>query len=143
MLSSTKMLFYRNIVVEKHCCTDGLIISTFSLRNEECLLGRAAEGCDIQIDLPTVSREHAKLKVQVTDGAVNITALSKTNNTKLNGVAIPNDTPVLLYQSDVVTIEDRHFRWLLSKWIRTVSGQETKGWAYRHEFPGEEGFSGV
>jgi len=35
---------------------------------------------------------------------VNITALSKTNNTKLDGAAIPNDTPVLLYQSAVVTI---------------------------------------
>ena len=62
-------------------------------------------------NLQTVSREHAKLKVQVTDGVVNITALSKTNNTKLNGAAVPNDTPVLLYQSDVVTIGDRHFRW--------------------------------
>ena len=38
------------------------------------------------------------------EGLVNITALSKTNNTKLNGAAIPNDTPVLLYQSAVVTI---------------------------------------
>ena len=72
---------------------------------------RAAKGCNIQINLPTVIREHAKLKVQVTDGVVNITALSKSNNTKLNGAAIPNDTPVLLYQSDVVTIGDRHFRW--------------------------------
>ena len=45
----------------------------------ECLFGRAEE-CDIRIDLPTVSREHAKLKVQVSDGTVNIIALSKTNN---------------------------------------------------------------
>ena len=36
---------------------------------QECLLGRA-EGCDIRIQLPIVSKEHAKLKVQVTDGAV-------------------------------------------------------------------------
>ena len=78
--------------------------------NEECLFGRA-EGCDIRIDLPTVSREHAKLKVQVSDGTVNIIALSQTNNTKLNGVAIPNGSPVLLYQSDIFTIGDRHFMW--------------------------------
>ena len=45
----------------------------------ECLFGRAEE-CDIRIDLPTNSREHAKLKVQVSDGTVNIIALSKTNN---------------------------------------------------------------
>ena len=78
--------------------------------NEECLFGRA-EGCDIRIDLPTVSREHAKLKVQVSDGTVNIIALSQTNNTKLNGVAIPNGSPVLLYQSDIFTIGDRNFTW--------------------------------
>ena len=66
MLSSTKILFYGNIVVEKRCGADGLIIFTFSLRNEECLLGRVAKGCDIQNNLQTVSREHAKLKVQVT-----------------------------------------------------------------------------
>ena len=38
---------------------------------QECLLGRA-EGCDIRIQLPIVSKEHAKLKVQVTDGAVSL-----------------------------------------------------------------------
>lgn len=41
---------------------------------------------------------------------VNIIALSKTNNTKLNGVAIPNGSPVLMYQEDQFTIGDRHFR---------------------------------
>ena len=80
----------------------------------ECLFGRAEE-CDIRIDLPTVSREHAKLKVQVSDGTVNIIALSKTNNTKLNGVAIPNGPPVLMYQSDMFTIGDRHFRYCYSQ----------------------------
>ena len=54
MLSSTKMLFYGNIVVEKHCGTARLIISII---NEECLLGRVAKGCDIQNNLQTVSRE--------------------------------------------------------------------------------------
>ena len=65
----------------------------------------------IQIQLPIVSREHAKLKVQGHDGAFNIIALSKTNNTKLNGVAIPNRSPLLLYESDIITIGDRHFMW--------------------------------
>ena len=77
--------------------------------SQECLLGRA-EGCDIRIQLPIVSKEHAKLKVKVQDGAVQIIALSKTNNTKLNGGIISNDTPVQLFQEDVFTIGDRHFR---------------------------------
>ena len=85
-------------------------------------------------NLQTVSREHAKLKVQVTDGLVKITALSKTNNTKLNGAAIPNDNPVVLYQSDVVTIGDRHFRWyypngsVLSQAKRQKAGPIATSW---------------
>ena len=98
------MSFYGYIVAKKRSGHDG---STYPLIDEECLLGRD-EGCDIQIRLPTVSKEHVKL---VYDGAVNIIALSETNDTKLNGVAIPNGTPVLLYQSDIFTIGDRHFMW--------------------------------
>ena len=93
-------------------------------------------------NLQTVSREHAKLKVQVTDGLVKITALSKTNNTKLNGAAIPNDNPVVLYQSDVVTIGDRHFRWYYPNGSR-LSQPRDQRLGLSPEFPGEEGLSGV
>ena len=88
----TKMPFFGSIVVIRSSGEDG---SSFPLINEECLLGRA-EGCDIRIQLPIVSKEHAKLEVQVHNGTVNLIALSKTNNTKLNGVAIPNALPILL-----------------------------------------------
>ena len=98
------MSFYGYVVAKKRSGHDG---STYPLMDEECLLGRD-EGCDIQIRQPAVSREHVKL---VYDGAVNIIALSETNNTKLNGVAIPNGTPVLLHQSDIFTIGDRNFTW--------------------------------
>ena len=98
------MSFYGYVVAKKRSGHGG---STYPLIDEECLLGRD-EGCDIQIRLPTVSKEHVKL---VYDGAVNIIALSETNNTKLNGVAIPNGTPVLLHQSDIFTIGDRNFTW--------------------------------
>ena len=79
------MPFYGYLEVKERCGADGTIFSTFSLRNKEFLLGRA-EGCDIQIRLLIVSKVHVKLKVQDTDGVVNIIALSKTNNTKRNGV---------------------------------------------------------
>ena len=67
----------------------------FPLVNEECLLGRT-EGCDIRIRLPIlqksiVSKEHAKISVKVEDGSVHITALSRTNPTRLNGTTIDND----------------------------------------------------
>ena len=106
------MPFYGSIVVIKSSGEDG---SSFSLIDEECFLGRA-EGCDIRIELPTVSKKHAKIKVQVTDGAgavnwVTIIALSKTNNTNVNGVSIPSGIPLLLSHNDQFTIGNRHFRW--------------------------------
>ena len=36
---------------------------------QECLLGRG-EGCDIRIQLPVVSKEHARIKVQAVDQKV-------------------------------------------------------------------------
>eukprot|EP00092_Neocalanus_flemingeri_P090503 GFUD01114642.1.p1 GENE.GFUD01114642.1~~GFUD01114642.1.p1 ORF type:complete len:197 (+),score=41.33 GFUD01114642.1:70-660(+) len=101
------MPFHGCIVVIKRSGADG---STFPLVNEECLLGRA-EGCDIRIQLPIVSKEHAKISVKVLDGSVFITALSRTNPTKLNGSPIDNDAPVELRHRDMFTIGDRHFRW--------------------------------
>ena len=90
------MPFYGSIVVIKRSGADG---STFPLINEvssillklfelnpgkcffcqECLLGRA-EGCDIRIQLPIVSKEHAKLKVKVKDSAVTIKELRNLQN---------------------------------------------------------------
>ena len=70
------------VIVIKRNGTDG---STFPMVNEvklrsseksresdlaqECLLGRG-EGCDIRIQLPVVSKEHARIKVQAVDQKV-------------------------------------------------------------------------
>ena len=40
-----------------------------------------------------------------------IVALSRTNNTKLNGSVIDNESQVQLFHEDQFTIGDRHFRW--------------------------------
>ena len=61
------MPFYGSIVVIKRSGADG---ASFPLVHKECWIGRG-EGCDIRIQLPTASKKHAKLKVQVTDGGVN------------------------------------------------------------------------
>ena len=55
----------------RHWMWNHLVTSYWFKWFQECLLGRA-EGCDIRIQLPIVSKEHAKLKVQVTDGAVSL-----------------------------------------------------------------------
>ena len=118
------------VIVIKRNGTDG---STFPMVNEvkqkvvpkvvegekwfaqECLLGRG-EGCDIRIQLPVVSKEHARIKVQAIDqkvilkvlqcckfsawkahqpkqmcAQVYLTALSKTNATKLNDNVLENE----------------------------------------------------
>jgi len=84
----------------------------FSLEKEECLLGRG-DWCDIIIDLPTVSKEHAKIFVKIEDGSVYITALSETNPSmaKVSGVPIDINVPVKLRRYDVFSIGDRSFRW--------------------------------
>merc|ERR1711864_62696 len=81
-----EMPFYGCIVAIKKSGADG---STLPLVSEECLLGRA-EGCDIRIQRPIVSKEHAKVSVTVDDGKAWLTALSNTNPTKLNGEAVEN-----------------------------------------------------
>ena len=58
------------------------------------------------MDQNHVSTESLTISVQVF-----IVALSRTNNTKLNGAVIDNESQVQLYHEDQFTIGDRHFRW--------------------------------
>ncbi len=57
------MPFYGSIVVIRRSGVDG---SIFPLVSSECLLGRD-EGCDIRIQLPTVSGKHCKIDVNGSD----------------------------------------------------------------------------
>ena len=96
------------VIVIKKNGTDG---DKYPMVNDECLLGRG-EGCDIRIELPGASKEHARIKVQAySHRKVYITALSKTNATKMNNKVLENEVPHLLQHNDVFTIADRSFRW--------------------------------
>ena len=53
------MPLHGSIVVIKRSGADG---SVFPFVNESCLLGRA-EGCDIRVQLATVSNEHCQITV--------------------------------------------------------------------------------
>ena len=53
------MPFHGSIVVIKRSGVDG---SVFPLVNGECLMGRA-EGCDIRVQLATVSEEHCRIEI--------------------------------------------------------------------------------
>ena len=53
------MPFHGSIVVIKRSGSDG---SVFPLVNGDCIMGRA-EGCDIRVQLATVSEEHCRIEV--------------------------------------------------------------------------------
>lgn len=53
------MPFFGSIVVIRRSGQDG---SIFPLVSSDCMLGRA-EGCDIRVQLPTVSGEHCRISV--------------------------------------------------------------------------------
>merc|ERR1711864_47493 len=117
-----EMPFYGCIVVIKKSGADG---STLPLVSEECLIGRA-EGCDIRMQLPIVSKEHAKVSVTVDDGKAWLTALSETNPTQLNGEAVENGVRNSLHHNDLFTIGGRHFRWETPEGSRPPPQEESE-----------------
>jgi hypothetical protein len=52
-------MYYGSIVVIKRSGVDG---SVFPVVNTECLFGRA-EGCDIRVQLATVSKSHCRITI--------------------------------------------------------------------------------
>ena len=48
--------------------------SIFPLVSSECMLGRD-EGCDIRVQLPTVSGEHCKISVNASDQVRSLTEI--------------------------------------------------------------------
>ena len=57
------MPFYGSIVVIRRTGLDG---SIFPVTSSEILMGRA-DGCDIRVQLPTVSGEHCKITINNSD----------------------------------------------------------------------------
>ena len=58
-LTRSRTMFYGSIVVIKRSGVDG---SVFPVVNTECLFGRA-EGCDIRVQLATVSKSHCRITI--------------------------------------------------------------------------------
>ncbi|EDO36884.1 predicted protein, partial [Nematostella vectensis] len=92
------------IIVIKRNGADG---AHFPLRTRECLFGRNNE-CDIRIQLPNVSKEHAKITVD-SEKQVWLTNLSTCSKTLLNGSSLAVE-PLQVNHLDVFTISDRSFR---------------------------------
>jgi len=93
------------IIVIKRNGTDG---PQFPLRSDKCLFGRKPD-CDIRIQLPNVSQEHAVVEVE-DDKKIHITNLSSCNQTLVNGKPV---SEVEIQHLDILTISDRSFRFEL------------------------------
>ncbi|XP_029206378.2 uncharacterized protein LOC114970166 isoform X3 [Acropora millepora] len=93
------------IIVIKRNGTDG---PQFPLRSDKCLFGRKPD-CDIRIQLPNVSQEHAVVEVE-DDKKIHITNLSSCSQTLVNGKPV---SEVEIHHLDILTISDRSFRFEL------------------------------
>jgi len=101
------MPFHGSIVVIKRSGFDG---SVFPLVNGDCVMGRA-EGCDIRVQLPTVSEEHCRIETNENDEARLVCLSENAGQTQLNGKIMKTGTSEVLYHKTVFTVGDRSFRW--------------------------------
>lgn len=74
------------------------------LRKKDVLIGRG-DSCDIQINVNTVSGEHAR--IHLTSHGWALSDLNSHNGTKLNGRFISQ--PQLIFDEDLITFGDRVF----------------------------------
>ena len=101
------MPFYGSIVIIRRSEVDG---SIFPLVSSECLIGRA-EGCEIRVQLPTVSRGHCRISVNQSSQVL-LTCLSHDfGQTKINTKNVNYNQTLVLRHKDIFTIGDRSFRW--------------------------------
>jgi hypothetical protein len=76
---------------------------------DDILIGRL-EDCHVRINLSTVSRRHAILRVDE-EGSILLKNCSKTNPTLLNKEALWAQDERLVNDQDVICIGERYFRW--------------------------------
>ena len=74
------------------------------IRKKDVLIGRS-NNADIQINIDTVSQEHAR--IHLTSRGWALTDLNSHNGTKLNGRFI--NQPQLIFDEDMITFGERVF----------------------------------
>jgi len=76
--------------------------------SKSCIIGRE-QGCDIRVQLPTVSRQHAELTISESSEVI-LCNRSASNKTRVNEREIDVDDMVVLCHGDLVNVGNRTFR---------------------------------
>jgi glycine betaine catabolism B len=95
-------------------------LSPESKPQRECLIGRTAN-CDVILENPDISRDHAKIQVQ--KGAYSFTDLGSANGSSLNSQDVKANQSYPLKVGDLLRIAD--FVLLIESIGATLSGGET------------------
>ena len=85
-------------------------LATIYLQEDLTVVGKLANACDAVIDLPTVSRIHAKIE-ESGDGYI-ITDLNSTNGTSVNGHFLETNESMTISPGDQLSFADQRYRFL-------------------------------
>ena len=110
--------FWRNCsFVREHCHWPGNFsqpgtreLATIYLQEELTVIGKMETAADAVIDLPTVSRIHAKIRKQ--DGEYYLTDLNSRNGTSVNGKMIKSSEEYCLQDQDEVDFAQARYVFL-------------------------------
>ena len=85
-------------------------LATIYLNEDLTVIGKLANAADAVIDLPTVSRVHAKIRKR--DGEYYLTDLNSRNGTSVNGQMLTPDTDYHLQDQDEVDFAQARYIFL-------------------------------
>ena len=85
-------------------------LATIYLQEELTVIGKMENAADVVIDLPTVSRIHAKIRKR--DGEYYLTDLNSRNGTSVNGILLKGDEEYCLQNEDEVDFAQARYVFL-------------------------------
>ena len=85
-------------------------LATIYLQEELTVIGKMENAADAVIDLPTVSRIHAKIRKR--DGEYYVTDLNSRNGTSVNGILLKGDEECCLQNEDEVDFAQARYVFL-------------------------------
>lgn len=87
---------------------------------QEFSIGRGLDNNDYELNLPGISRQHVRLRLDANDNRMYITDLASANGTLVNGKSLNPNEPHPLYNGDEITLSHVILRW------KSLHGAETQ-----------------